>query len=174
MSGHKAGWRSPWLSLWPLAALGLVLISCASAPGSRLWTSAAFPPQRVMASGDYQGFRRDNERQLKRCGGWTPCDVALFNLVFVYAYPDSPYRNARRARQFLKELQNQYPDSAWAAQGQMLMAFVQDRVSSEEVQQRLRSELRSQEAMIRKLRGQLDRSREIDLEIEQKERELLR
>jgi hypothetical protein len=174
MSCHKGGARSPWLSLWPLAALGLVLTSCASAPGARLWTSASFPPQRVMASGDYQGFRRENERQLERCGGWTQCDVALFNLVFVYAYPASPYRNAYRARQFVEELQRQYPDSPWAAQGQMLMAFVHERVSAEEVQQRLRFEIRSRETMIRKLRSQLHRSREIDVEIEEKERELLR
>jgi hypothetical protein len=127
-----------------------------------------------MESGDYAGFLVENQQQLERCGGWTECDLPLYNLAFVYAYPESPYRDVQRARQYVEQLQSRHPHSPWAAQGQLLMAFMQERSSLAEAQRRLRFELRTREAMIRKLRGQLDRSREIDLEIEQKERELLR
>jgi hypothetical protein len=149
--------------LGQLTTLGLALAGCVS-----------FPPQQVMATRDYKGFLLDNAQQVERCGGWTGCDVALFNLVFVYAYPASPYRDARRARQYVEELQRRYPNSPWTSQGEMLLAFMRECSSLEEARRRLRLELRSREEMIRKLRGQIDRSRDIDIDIDQKERELLR
>jgi len=161
-------------ALWHIATLGLLLTGCASSETARIWTSESFPPQRVMASGNYAGFLAENQRQLERCGGWIKCDLALYNLAFVYAYPDSPYRDARKARLYVEELQTRYPDSPWTSQGQLLVAFITEQSFLEETQRRLRSELRTREAMIRKLRGQLQRSREIDLEIDKKERELLR
>jgi hypothetical protein len=59
-------------------------------------------------------------------------------------------------------------------QGQVLLAFMDEQSGSGEAQRRLRAELRSRDAVIRKLREQLNRSREIDIEMEKKERELLR
>ena len=49
-----------------------------------------------------------------------------------------------------------------------------EQVGLEEAQRQLRTGLRTRDAAIQKLQGQLDRSREIDIEIEKKERELLR
>ena len=56
---------------------------------------------------NYRGFLAENQRHLSTCGGWTECDVILFNLGFVYAYPQSPYRDPQKARQYLRELQQQ-------------------------------------------------------------------
>jgi hypothetical protein len=56
----------------------------------------------------------------------------------------------------------------------MLLAFMNEQVSLEEAQRRLRADLRVRDATIQKLQGQLNRSREIDIDIEQKERELFR
>jgi hypothetical protein len=47
-------------------------------------------------------------------------------------------------------------------------------VGFEEAQRQLRTGMRARDAAIRKLQEQLDRSREIDIEIEKRERELLR
>lgn len=174
MWGRKGRPGPLLIVLWPLAALGLVLTGCGSAHMARLWPAASFPPQQVMENGDYQGFLRENQRQLERCGAWTDCALPLYNLAFIYAYPESPYRDSQRARQYVRELQRRYPHSPWASQGQVLIAFMKERASLVETQRRLRSELRTQETANRKLRGQLHRSQEIDLEIEKKERELLR
>src|SRR5262245_60083462 len=171
-----------------LLMVGLFLTGCASSPTSLFRSRSAFPPQRVIENGDYRGFLVENERNLAACGGWTACDVALFNLGFVYAYPQSPYRDPQKARQYLHELHRRFPQSPWISQGQVLLAFVNEQVSLEDARRRLRSEqvgleedqrrlradLRSRNATIRKLQGQIDRSREIDIEIEKKERELLR
>jgi hypothetical protein len=157
-----------------LVVVGLLLTGCASSPVSLFRSQAAFPPQKVLERGDYRRFLVENQRQLAACGGGTGCDVTLFNLSFVYAYPESPYRDPQKARRYLRELHGRYPHSPWSSQGQVLLAFLNEQDSIEEAQRRLRTELRTRDATIRKLREQLDRSREIDLAIEKKERELLR
>ena len=133
-----------------------------------------FRHRKSSQTGDFRGFLAENQRNLSTCGGWIACDITLFNLGFVYAYPQSPYRDPQKARQYLRELQSRFPQSPWASQGQVLLAFMNEQVGLEEAQRQLRSGLRTRDAAIRKLQGQLDRSREIDLEIEKKERELLR
>ena len=173
MSRARGGWlcreASPALMM-----ISLLLTGCASFPTSLLQSQADFPPQKVIANGDYSGFLVENQRNLSVCGGWIACDVTLFNLGFVHAYPQSPYRDPRKARQYLRELDSKFPQSPWASQGQVLLAFLNERVGLEETQRQLRTDLRSRDAALRKLRGQLDRSREIDIEIEKKERQLLR
>jgi hypothetical protein len=176
---HRAivGWlcrQAPHVSLM----VSLVLTGCASPPNdsfpSLSLPQSAFPPQRVIENGDYRGFLLENERNLSVCGGWTECAVTLFNLGFVYAYPQSPYRDPQKARQYLYELHSRFPQSPWTSQGQVLLAFMKEQVSLEEAQRRLRADLRTRDVVIRKLRGQLKRSQEIDIDIEKKERELLR
>ena len=157
-----------------LVLVGLLLTGCASMPGALFQSQATFPPQQVLETSDYRGFLVENQRHLSTCGGWVGCDIVLFNLGFIYAYPQSPYRDPQKARQYLRDLQRRFPQSPWASQGQVLLAFMNEQVGLEEAQRKLRTGLRSRDAAIRKLQGQLDRSREIDIEIEKKERELLR
>ena len=157
-----------------LVLLSLLVTGCGAIPGTLLQSQTAFPPHKVMETGDYRGFLAENQRQLLACGGWIECDIILFNLGFIYAYPQSPYRAPQKARQYLRELQRRFPQSPWASQGRVLLAFMNEQVGLEEAQRQLRGGLRSRDAAIRKLQGQLDRSREIDIEIEEKERKLLR
>jgi hypothetical protein len=157
-----------------LVLFSLLLSGCASLPASLFQSQAAFPPQKVIETGDFRRFLVENQRHLSTCGGWPECDIILFNLGFVYAYPQSPYRDPQKARQYFRELQSRFPQSPWASQGQVLLAFMNAQVGFEEAQRQLRTGLRARDAAIRKLQEQLDRSREIDIEIEKRERELLR
>ena len=166
-----------WLSKQPLHVLlvvGLFLSGCVSSPASLFRPQPAFPPLKVIQNGDYRGFLAENRRNLSECRASMVCDVTLFNLGFVYAYPQSPYRDPQKARQYLHQLRSRFPRSPWTSQGQMLLAFMNEQVSLEEAQRRLRADLRVRDATIQKLQGQLNRSREIDIDIEQKERELFR
>jgi hypothetical protein len=166
-----------WLSKQPLRILLVVVLflsGCVSSPVSLFGSQPAFPPLKVIQNGDYRGFLAENRRNLSECGESLACDVTLFNLGFVYAYPQSPYRDPQKARQYLHQLRSRFPRSPWTSQGQILLAFMNEQVSLEEAQRRLRTDLRARDATIQKLQGQLDRSREIDIDIEQKERELFR
>ena len=102
------------------------------------------------------------------------CDTALFNLGFAYAYVQNPHRDLAKALQYFGELLKQYPQSPWAVQGKAWMALITENRALEETRRQLQADLRTREAMVRSLRAQLDRSRAIDIEMEKKERELLR
>jgi hypothetical protein len=157
-------------------SLLLVVVGCACFPAARVQPPPAslFPPQRAMESGKYAEFLAENERALARCKGGTGCDLALFNLGFVYAYSPSPYYNPARALQYFAELGKTYPQSPWAYQGRAWIALLNENLTLEERERQLQGNLRTREATIRGLRAQLNRSRDIDVEMEKRERELLR
>jgi hypothetical protein len=150
-----------------------MLAGCASMPSSDK-PREAFPPQQVMEDGNYARFLAENRQLLERCQGSAGCEVALFNLGFVYAYPPSPYHNPGKALQYFDDLIKKYPRTSWAFEGRAWRALLTANLTSEEKRRRLQADLRSKDATIRTLRTQLDRSREIDMEIDKKERELLR
>lgn len=154
--------------------LVVAVCSCSRVPPIQPPSLPLFPPQRVMENGNYAEFLAANERALQECAGGTGCDVALFNLGFTYAYSQSPYRNPARALQYFSELTKKYPQSPWAFQGRAWTALLNETLALEEKQRQLQGNLRSREATVRNLREQLNRSRDIDVEMEKKERELLR
>jgi len=164
-------------SVGALLSLAFLLGGCTRAHQPLVPPAAAlitFPPQKAMESGSYADFLAENERALRECVGQAGCDVALFNLGFTYAYSQSPYRNPRKALEYFSELIKKYPRSPWAFQGQAWTALIKENQAAEEGQRQLQTNLRNREATIRSLRAQLNRSRAIDVEIEKKERELLR
>ena len=151
----------------------LLLAGCASLPSFDK-SRGAFPPQQVMEGGNYARFLAENRQMLERCEGSTGCEVALFNLGFVHAYPPSPYHDPSKALRYFDALIKKYPQTPWAFEGRAWRALVNENLAAEEQRRRLQTDLRSKDATIRTLRTQLGRSREIDIEIDKKERELLR
>jgi hypothetical protein len=134
-----------------------------------------------MENGDYRRFVTENQQALAQCKRATVCATALFNLGFVHAYSQSPYYDPVEALQYLDKLHKQYPQTPWDFQGQTWKVFLHEKLVLEEAQRRLQADLqalqvglRSREATIRSLQGRLQRARDIDLQIEKKERELLR
>jgi len=151
----------------------MMLTGCASVP-SPAPPPSIFPPQQVMEDGNYARFLAENRQRLTRCQDGTGCEVALFNLGFVHAYPPSPYHDPGKALQYFDDLIKKYPQTPWAFEGRAWRALLTATLVSEEKRRRLQAELRSKDFTIRTLRTQLGRSREIDMEIDKKERELLR
>ena len=132
------------------------------------------PPQQVMEDGNYARFLAENHQRLEHCGGGAGCEVALFNLGFVHGYPPSPYYDPGKSLQYFDDLIKKYPQTPWAFAGRVWRALLTANLASEEKRRRLQADLRSKDSTIRTLRTQLGRSREIDMEIDKKERELLR
>ncbi len=163
-------------SMGVVLSLTLLLVGCARShlPPLQPPPPPIFPPQRVMENSNYAEFLAENERALEGCAGGTECDVVLFNLGFTYAYSQSPYRDPAKALQYFSELAEKYPQSPWAFQGRAWTALLNENLALEEQQRQLQGNLRSRETAVRNLREQLNRSRDIDVEMEKKERELLR
>ena len=126
-----------------------------------------------MASSEYAKFLGDNRRILEQCKHGTGCEVALFNLGFVHAYPQSPYYNPTKALQYFDELLKKYPHTPWAYEGRAWRALLNENLASEEKRRRLEAEFRAKEATIHSLQMQLNRSRDIDIEYDKKKWELL-
>jgi hypothetical protein len=135
---------------------------------------SVFPPQKVMKDDNYAVFLADNEEALLRCNEQKECEIALFNLGFIYGYPRSPYRDQAAALWYFDELNKNYPNSPWAFQAQAWIAFINESLALEESRRQLRAHLHTREERIRTLRQQLQGARQIDIEMDEKERELLR
>jgi hypothetical protein len=166
----------------------LCLVNCTAPAVSSGTPPGLFPPQVVLEHGDYSRFVAENQQALEQCTALAACATALFNLGFVHAYPSSPVYNAARALQYLNTLHTRYPQTPWTVQAQVWSAFLHDKLALQETQRRLQAtlhilqtdvqtlqaDLRAREATIRSLQARLKRSRDIDMRIEKKERELLR
>ena len=151
----------------------LMLPGCASLPPSDT-PRDVFPPQQVMQGGNYAKFLAENRQALERCEGGSGCAVALFNVGFVYAYPQSPYHDPSKALRHFDDLIKKYPQTPSAFEGRAWRALLTQNLALEEQRRRLQTDLRSKDATIRTLRTQMGRSRDIDMELDKKERELLR
>lgn len=154
-----------------------------------------FPPQKAMTSGDYAGFLAENLKALKAGGGEQGPDVSLFNIGFVYAYTKSPYYNASKALKTFDQLIREHPDSHWAYQARAWSDMIRKAFVAEEKHRQLKgkvkskeaaisskeaeinskeAEISSKEAEINDLQKKMNRSREIDVEMDRMERELLK
>lgn len=136
--------------------------------------SSIFPPQVVVETGNYREFVSANEKQVQSCKqGEDGCDVALFNLGFVYAYEASPYRNLDKAAMYFEDLGNRYPESPYALPGKAWRALILERLTLEGDLRTVKTHLRGKDATIRTLQEQLQRLRELEIEMQERERELL-
>jgi hypothetical protein len=135
----------------------------------------AFPPQKVMADGDYGGFLTENQKKFRECDESGTCDEALFNLGFVYSYPRSPYFNQAKGLEYFDQLVQKYPQSVWAYQAKAWSEIIRrNKTTTVKKQKDFQKELKSRDEAIDDLQKKMERSREIDLEVERKERELLK
>ena len=67
-----------------LVLASLLLTSCGSIPGTLLQSQTAFPPQKVMETGDYRGFLAENQRQLSACAVVVPVTLLFISPVLAY------------------------------------------------------------------------------------------
>jgi hypothetical protein len=126
-----------------------------------------------MESGNYAGFLEENLSKLKQCAGQGECDVALFNLGFLHAYSRSGYYSQRKALYYFNELVATHPQSPWAFQAKAWTDTIKKSIAFENQCRQLKGKLKTRNTAIDELQKQMERSRDIDVEMDRKERELL-
>lgn len=149
------------------AMVGIPLLSALCAACT---ATPAPPPPPLIQHGYYSVA--ENTKALQDCQQHNQCDVALFNLGL--AYVSSPVRNLPKAFQCFDKISREYPTSPWVYQARAWMRILSEQRTLEAQQRKLEADLRTSDETVRDLRGRLDRSRNIDIEMEKKERELLR
>jgi tetratricopeptide (TPR) repeat protein len=113
--------------------------------------------QKLLAQGNYEGALKENRRILSLSGQNPPRDEALFNMGLIHAHPGNTKKDYARALTFFKRLIKDYPQSSWVEQAKTWVGMLQENEkltrSNEELSQ------------------MIEKSKQVDIEIEEKKRE---
>ncbi len=111
----------------------------------------------LLSQGDFEGALKENQKVLSLSGNQSPADEALFNIALIYTYPGNPKKDYGKSLGFFKKLTKDYPQSPWGAQAKVWTAVLQEN-------EKLRSS-------IEELNQVIEKSKQVDIEIEEKRRE---
>jgi tetratricopeptide (TPR) repeat protein len=124
------------------------------------WKKAREPfllSEKLLAEGNYEGFLMENQRILSVSGQNPPADEALFNIGLIHAHPGYPKRDTAKSLALFKRLIKDHPRSPWVEQAKTWVAVLQENEklshSNEE------------------LNRVIEKSKQVDIEIEEKKRE---
>jgi tetratricopeptide (TPR) repeat protein len=106
--------------------------------------------QRLLAQGDFEGSLVENQKVLSSAGHKPPEDEALFNLGLIYAHSGNPKRDYSKSLDFFRRLLKDHPRSPLLEQAKVWIAVLQEN---------------------EKLNQVIEKSKQVDLEIEEKKRE---
>ncbi len=106
--------------------------------------------QRLLAQGDFEGSVIENQKVLSSAGHKPPEDEALFNLGLIYAHSGNPKRDYTKSLDFFRRLVKDQPKSPLVEQAKVWIAVLQEN---------------------EKLNQVIEKSKQVDLEIEEKKRE---
>lgn len=134
----------------------LILISvwgCATMRPSREGEEAhqaLLRARRLLAQQDYDGALKENQKALALSANKAPADEAIFNLGLIFAHVGNQKKDTRTAMGHFTRLIKEYPQSPWVDQAKAWVGVLQ---SNE------------------KLAETLEKSKQVDIEIEGKKRQ---
>ncbi|HEU4342609.1 MAG TPA: hypothetical protein VFU31_13665 [Candidatus Binatia bacterium] len=102
--------------------------------------------QNLLARGDYEESLRESQKVLTLIKDQSPADAAVFHMGLVYAHPRNPKKDNKRAIGFFSRVIKNYPDSAWTEQAKIWVGVLDD----------------------------VEKLRQVDIEIEEKKRDRTR
>jgi len=124
------------------------------------WEQAREPfllSQKLLAEGNYEGALKENQRILSLSGQNPPGDEALFNIGLIHAHPGNTKKDYGKSLTFFRRLIKEYPQSSCFEQAKIWVGILQDN-------ERL-------SRSIEELSQVLEKSKQVDIEIEEKKRE---
>jgi len=124
------------------------------------WEQAREPfllSQKLLAEGNYEGALKENQRILSLSGQNPPGDEALFNMGLIYACPGNSKRDYAKSLVLFKRLIKDYPRSSWVEQAKTWVGVLQE---NEKLSR-----------SIDELSLVIEKSKQVDIEIEEKKRE---
>ena len=124
------------------------------------WEQARKPfllSQKLLEEGNYEGVLIENQRILSLSGQNPPADEALFNMGLIHAHPGYPKRDTTKSLALFKRLIKDHPRSPWVEQAKTWVAVLQE---NEKLSH-----------SIEELNRVIEKSKQVDIEIEEKKRE---
>ncbi len=145
----------------------------------------------LLLQGDFDGSLQAFENAAVLAQDQPPADFAAYNIGLVYAHPQNPQRDRRKAIDSFTRVASRYPESPWAGQAMIWVGVLNEvEESRQEVErskeiielakqeaERNRQALEKSQQEIEKSRQEIERtkqimekSRQVDIEIEEKRR----
>jgi outer membrane protein assembly factor BamD (BamD/ComL family) len=114
--------------------------------------------QKLLDQGDYEGALRENQKVLSLYNNVPPGDEALFNAGLIYAHYGYPKRDYQKSLDHFKRLAKVFPQSPFAGQAKLWIGILQEN-------ERLKRE-------IEELNKTINKSKQVDIQIDEKKKEL--
>jgi tetratricopeptide (TPR) repeat protein len=124
------------------------------------WQEAREPfllSQKLLAEGNFEGALKENQRILSLSGQNPPGDEALFNMGLIHAHPGYPKRDTTKSLALFKRLIKDHPQSPWVEQAKTWVGVFQEN--------------EKMSRSIEELNRVIEKSKQVDIEIEEKKRE---
>ncbi len=142
--------------------------------------------KRLLAVGYYEGSLGENQKVLSLTGKKTPGDEALFNMGLIYAHSNYPKRDYRRSLDLFKRVLTDYPQSPLVLQANIWIGVLQmienskqefekakqDLEKAKEEFEKAKQDFEKAKEEVEKAKQVIEKSKEVDIEIEQKKKEL--
>lgn len=114
--------------------------------------------QKLLDQGDYEGALKENQKVLSLYDNVPPGDEALFNAGLIYAHYGYPKRDCKKSLDLFKRLVQMFPHSPLVGQTKIWIGILQEN-------ERLSRE-------IEELNKTIKKSKQVDIEIDEKKKEL--
>ena len=75
--------------------------------------------QQLLGKGDYESSFRESQRVLALAKDNAPADAAVFHMGLIYAHPNNPKKDNKRAIGFFSRVVKSYPESPWVEQAKI-------------------------------------------------------
>jgi len=147
-----------------LSIAGIIFISfagCATWKGMEAKREARenlITAQKLLDQGDYEGSLKENQKVLSLYGHVPPGDEALFNTGLIYAHYGYAKRDYKKSLDIFKRLVKVFPQSPLAGQAKIWIGILQEN-------ERLTRE-------IEEVNKTLKKSKQVDIELDEKKKEL--
>ena len=75
--------------------------------------------QQLLSRGEFEGSLRESQRVVALAKNSAPADAAVFNMGLIYAHPNNPKKDNKRAIGYFNRVIKGYPDSPWVEQSKI-------------------------------------------------------
>jgi outer membrane protein assembly factor BamD (BamD/ComL family) len=134
--------------------------------------------KKFFTAGNYEGAFRESKKVL--ADGRGPADVALFNMGLISAYSLNPKKDYPTALRYFRTLVQDYPNSLLVEQSKVWIHVLEEhqKIAAEKVKlaEQKRTLTRERELLSQereKLKYMIEKSRQVDIEIEKRRRRTL-
>jgi tetratricopeptide (TPR) repeat protein len=127
--------------------------------------------QNLLARGDFERSLKENQNALFLSGKNPPGDEALFQIGLIYAHPENPKKDYEKSLEQFKRLIKDYPGSPRVDEARTWTGILQENQKLKQSNDRLSQANEKLNQTNENLNQLIQKSKQVDIQIEEKKRE---